>query len=84
MATQGKFFTGRVVSDKMHKTIAVAIESHHRHPIYQKNIFKTSKVYADNNLEAKTGDTVKIKEVKPISKLKRFTTVEIISKYITI
>ena len=80
MATTGKFFTGKVVSDKMQNTISVAISSHHRHPLYQKNIDKTSKVYADNNLSAKSGDTVKIKEVRPISKLKRFTTVEIISK----
>ena len=84
MSSTGKYFIGQVVSDKMQGTISVSIESHHRHPLYKKNIKKTSKVYADNNLRAHIGDTVKLKEVRPLSRLKRFTTVEIISKNITL
>lgn len=75
-----KTFTGTVVSDKMTKTITVRLDYKHRHPLYKKVIKTKSKIYADNNLSAKIGDTVKVSECRPLSKLKRFTTQEIIKK----
>lgn len=74
----GKTFIGTVVSDKMNNTIVIEMSYTRRHPVYKKIITKHKKIYADNNLSAKTGDTVKVREVKPISKLKRFTTLEIL------
>jgi len=74
----GKIFTGIVVSDKMANTIVVSLSYTFRHPLYQKIVKKNKKIYAENNLKAKTGDTVKVRETRPLSKLKRFTTLEII------
>ncbi|MFA6007819.1 MAG: 30S ribosomal protein S17 [Candidatus Shapirobacteria bacterium] len=74
----GKTFTGVVVSDKMANTIVVSLSYTTRHPLYRKIIKKNKKIYADNNLKAKMGDTVKVRETRPLSKLKRFTTLEII------
>ena len=76
----GKTFIGKVTSDKMQNTIVVTLEYTHRHPLYQKISKKSKNIYSENNLSAKTGDIVKVKETRPISKLKRFTTVEIIKK----
>ena len=76
----GKTFIGQVVSDKMSDTIVVSLEYTSRHPIYQKIVTKNKNIYSNNNLSAKIGDIVKIRETRPISKLKRFTTVEIIKK----
>jgi small subunit ribosomal protein S17 len=76
----GKIFTGQVVSDKMANTIVVELEYTSRHPMYKKIITKHKNIYSDNNLSAKNGDTVKVRETRPLSKLKRFTTVEIIKK----
>ena len=78
MDTQGKSFTGTVTSDKMQSTIVVEISSQHRHPTYQKVIVKKTSIYADNNLKAKIGDTVIVRETRPLSKLKRFTTTKIV------
>ncbi|OGL53552.1 30S ribosomal protein S17 [Candidatus Shapirobacteria bacterium RBG_13_44_7] len=77
---KGKTFIGNVVSDKMIGTIVVALEYQRRHPIYKKITKKSKKLYAENNLQAHLGDTVKLREVRPLSKLKRFTTLEIIKK----
>lgn len=74
----GKIFTGRVVSDKMTKTIIISLQYQSRHPRYQKIVRKNKKIYAENNLQAKIGDTVRVQEVRPLSKLKRFTTLEIL------
>lgn len=74
----GKIFTGIVVSDKMANTIVISLSYTFRHPLYQKIVKKNKKIYAENNLKAKTGDTVKVRETRPLSKLKRFTTLEII------
>jgi small subunit ribosomal protein S17 len=74
----GKTFIGTVVSDKMTNTIVVEITYTKAHALYKKIATHKKKLYADNNLKAKTGDTVKIRETRPISKLKRFTTVEIV------
>ncbi|MBU3935734.1 30S ribosomal protein S17 [Patescibacteria group bacterium] len=76
----GKIFTGQVVSDKMQDTITVLIEYKSRHPLYKKIVKSSKKIYAQNNLSAKMGDVVKLAECRPLSKLKRFTTLEIIKK----
>ena len=73
--------TGKVVSDKMEKTITVAIENHVKHPLYGKIVKKTYKLKAhDENNECKIGDTVKVMETRPLSKDKRWRLVEIIEK----
>jgi len=78
----GKNFTGIVVSDKMANTIVISLSYTTRHPLYKKIIKKNKKIYADNNLNAKMGDTVKVRETRPLSKLKRFTTLEIVKSAI--
>ncbi len=76
----GKVFTGTVVSDKMTNTIVVVLDYISRHPVYKKIVKKRKKIYSENNLLATVGDIVKVSETRPLSKLKRFTTVEIIKK----
>ena len=72
---------GKVVSDKMDKTITVAIEDHVKHPLYGKIVKKTVKFKAhDEKNECNIGDTVKIMETRPISKDKRWRLVQIIEK----
>lgn len=72
---------GLVVSDKMDKTVVVAVENMVMHPIYHKYIKKTSKFHAhDENNECKTGDRVIIEESRPLSKLKRWNVREIVSR----
>lgn len=73
--------TGKVISDKMQKTITVAVEDHVRHPLYNKIVKKIYKLKAhDENNEAKLGDTVKVVETRPLSKDKRWRLVEIVEK----
>ena len=73
--------TGKVVSDKMDKTITVAVEDHVKHPLYGKIVKRTYKLKAhDENNECKVGDTVKVMETRPISKDKRWRLVEIVEK----
>jgi small subunit ribosomal protein S17 len=73
--------TGVVSSDKMDKTITVAVERKVKHPIYGKFVKKTTKFHAhDENNEARPGDVVKIMETRPLSKLKRWRLVEIVDK----
>lgn len=72
---------GKVVSDKMDKTIVVGIETLVRHPLYGKSIKRTTKFKAhDENNECGIGDKVKIMETRPMSKDKRWRLVEIIEK----
>lgn len=72
---------GKVVSDKMDKTVVVAVEKRVRHPLTGKIINRTTKFKAhDEANEAKTGDKVKIMETRPLSKDKRWRLVEIIEK----
>ena len=72
---------GMVVSDKMDKTIVVAIEDHVKHPLYGKIVKKTVKLKAhDENNECNIGDTVRVMETRPLSKDKRWRLVEIIEK----
>ena len=80
--TNGKTFEGSVISDKMTNTIVVSMEYTKRHPLYKKIIRKHKNIYAENNLSAKIGDVVKVRETRPLSKLKRFTTLTIIKKAI--
>ena len=71
--------TGKVVSDKMDKSIVVLIERRVQHPLYGKLIRRSTKLHAhDENNVAKTGDLVTIKESRPISKTKSWTLVEVI------
>ena len=72
---------GKVVSDKMDKTIVVAVENHVRHPLYGKIVKRTYKLKAhDENNECGIGDTVKVMETRPLSKDKRWRLVSIIEK----
>lgn len=72
---------GLVVSDKMQKTVVVAIERRVRHPVYGKMVTRTKKLKAhDEANSAKTGDTVRIMETRPLSRDKRFRVVEIVSR----
>jgi len=73
--------TGKVVSDKMDKTIVVAVENHVRHPLYKKIIKRTYKLKAhDEKNECKTGDRVRVMETRPLSKEKCWRLVSIIEK----
>ena len=73
--------TGKVTSNKMDKTIVVAIENHVKHPLYGKIVKKTYKLKAhDEKNECNIGDTVKVMETWPLSKDKRWRLVEIIEK----
>ena len=72
---------GKVVSDKMDKTIVVAIEDNVKHPLYKKIVKRTYKLKAhDENNECNIGDRVKVIETRPLSKDKRWRLVEIIEK----
>ena len=72
---------GQVVSDKMDKTIVVAIEDSVQHPMYKKILKRTYKLKAhDENNECGVGDTVRVMETRPLSKDKRWRLVEIIKK----
>ena len=76
-----KVRTGKVVSDKMDKTIVVAVEEHVKHPLYKKIVKRTYKLKAhDENNECRKGDTVKVMETRPLSKDKRWRLVEVVEK----
>ena len=73
--------TGKVVSNKMEKTIVVAIEDHVKHPLYNKIVKRTYKLKAhDENNDAHIGDTVRVMETRPLSKDKRWRLVEIMER----
>ena len=82
---QRKVYTGRVVSDKMDKTITVIVETYKKHPLLGKRV-KYSKKYKahDEQNVAKTGDIVRIMETRPLSATKRFRLVEVIEKAVII
>ena len=72
---------GRVVSDKMDKTIVVAVDYLKPHPLYRKIIRKTSKFHAhDEENSCKTGDVVRIEETRPLSRTKRWSVIEIVKR----
>ena len=79
--TMRKTAVGRVVSDKMDKTIVVAIQDSVRHPLYKKIIKRTVKLKAhDEKNECRIGDRVRVMETRPLSKDKRWRLVEIVEK----
>ncbi len=80
MAAKGEI-TGVVVSDKMQKTVTVAVERQVRHEVYGKTQRKTSKFVAhDETNEAKVGDTVAIAESRPLSRRKRWVVTRVVAK----
>lgn len=80
-----KVLIGKVVSDKMDKTIVVAVETYKKHELYHKRIKHTKKFKAhDKNNQAKIGDTVKISETRPLSKDKSWRLVEILEVAVVI
>ena len=73
--------TGRVVSDKMDKTVVVSVERLRRHPIYKRVVRLSSKFKAhDEDNSARVGDTVRIEESRPLSREKRWSVVEIVAR----
>jgi small subunit ribosomal protein S17 len=79
--TGRKTRVGRVVSNKMNKTVIVAVERRVAHPLYGKQVTRTKKYYAhDEENAAREGDTVRIMETRPLSKLKRWRIVEILEQ----
>ncbi|WP_053364777.1 30S ribosomal protein S17 [Bacillus sp. FJAT-27245] len=82
---QRKVYTGRVVSDKMDKTVTVLVETHKKHPLYGKRVKYSKKFKAhDEQNQAKIGDVVRIMETRPLSATKRFRLVEVIEKAVII
>ncbi|ANZ61471.1 30S ribosomal protein S17 [Secundilactobacillus paracollinoides] len=80
-----KTYRGRVVSDKMDKTITVAVDTTKTHPVYGKRIKYTKKYKAhDENNEAKQGDIVEIMETRPLSKTVRFRLLSVVEKAVII
>jgi len=75
-----KVRTGVVVSDKMEKTVVVQMTRQFAHPLYGKRIQKTKRVSAHNERGARTGDTVRIAETRPLSKTKCWRVVDIVSR----
>ncbi|MBR6094723.1 MAG: 30S ribosomal protein S17 [Lachnospiraceae bacterium] len=76
-----KVRTGKVISNKMDKTIVVAVVNHVKHPLYGKIVKRTYKLKAhDENNECKIGDTVRVVETRPLSKDKRWRLTEIIER----
>ena len=72
---------GTVVSDRMNKTVVVAVERRTAHPIYGKQMARTKKLHAhDEENQARIGDTVRIVETRPLSRTKRWRLVEIITR----
>ena len=81
METKRKTRQGRVISNKMEKTIVVAVETSRRHPIYKKTIKKTTRYKAhDEKNECEPGDIVRLVETRPLSKEKRWRVVEIVAR----
>ena len=82
---QRKVYVGRVVSDKMDKTITVAVETYKNHKLYGKRVKYTKKYKAhDENNTAKMGDIVKIMETRPVSATKRYRLVEVVEEAVII
>ena len=85
LQTQRVQKTGHVVSDKMDKTVVVAVNYVRTHPLYHKRITRTSKFLAhDENNQCKPGDLVRIEEMRPLSKRKRWIVREIVERAVQI
>lgn len=79
--TQARTATGKVVSDKMDKSIVVLVERTERHPLYGKFVRRSTKLHAhDENNECQVGDTVKVVETRPYSKTKTWKLVQVVEK----
>ncbi|MFC6276197.1 30S ribosomal protein S17 [Psittacicella hinzii] len=84
-AKQVRTLQGRVLSDKMDKTIVVAIERRVKHPIYGKYVRKTTKLHVHDEANvAKQGDMVEIKQSRPLSKTKAFALVRVVEKSLNV
>jgi small subunit ribosomal protein S17 len=82
---QRKVYTGRVVSDKMDKTVTVLVETYKKHPLYGKRVKYSKKFKAhDEQNTAKVGDVVRIMETRPLSATKRFRLVDVVEKAVII
>ncbi len=82
---QRKVYQGRVVSDKMDKTITVVVETYKKHSLYGKRVRYSKKLKAhDENNQAKIGDIVKVMETRPLSAPKRFRLVEVVEEAVII
>ncbi|MFC0274145.1 30S ribosomal protein S17 [Metabacillus herbersteinensis] len=82
---QRKVYTGRVVSDKMDKTITVLVETYKKHTLYGKRVRYSKKFKThDEENQAKIGDIVKIMETRPLSATKRFRLIEIVEEAVII
>ena len=80
-----KVYTGTVVSNKMDKTITVAIDSYKKDRLYGKRVKQTAKFHAhDENNEANVGDVVRIMETRPLSATKKFRLIEIVEKKVSL
>ena len=79
-----KVYVGKVVSDKMDKTITVLVETYKTHKLYGKRVKYSKKKTHDENNSAKLGDVVKIQETRPLSASKRFRLVEIVEESVII
>ncbi|MFQ3630488.1 30S ribosomal protein S17 [Roseiflexus sp.] len=81
--TEGRrrqFKVGRVVSNKMQKTVVVAVDYLKPHPLYRKIVRRTSKFHAHDEQQCQIGDIVRIGETRPLSKTKRWEVVEVIKR----
>ena len=79
--TRRKTRVGTIVSDKMNKTVVVVVERRYAHPLYGKQVTRTKKYHAhDENNDYHIGDTVRIMETRPLSKLKRWRVVEVVER----
>ena len=77
----GKVRTGRVVSDKMNKTIVIEIQRMVKHPLYEKFVRRSKKLYVhDEGKQAHEGDLVRVIETRPLSKLKRWRLLEVVER----
>ena len=82
---QRKVYTGRVVSDKMDKTVTVLVETYKKHALYGKRVKYSKKFKAhDEQNEAKIGDVVRVMETRPLSATKRFRLIEVVEKAVII
>ena len=80
-----KVYTGRVVSDKMDKTITVLVETYKFHKLYGKRVKYSKKLKAhDENNQARNGDVVSVMETRPLSASKRFRLLEVVEESVTI
>ena len=78
--TKRKIRMGVVTSDKMEKTVTVSLVRRYAHPVYGKQITRTKKVKARNDHDAKTGDTVRIMETRPLAKTVNWRVTEIVER----